>query len=110
MQKHLEEIAKAVEPGNHAVSVFDRAAWHTTKKLCLPKNISLLPLPAASPELNPAEQVWQVLRDRSLGNRCFDSYEHILESCCDAWNAFTSKVGAVRQLCTREWAKIKNYF
>ena len=104
MQKHLDEIAKQIEPGNHAVVVFDRAAWHTTKKLCLPKNISLLPLPAASPELNPAEQVWQVLRDRYLGNRSFKSYEHILESCCEAWNIFTSVPGAVGQLCKREWA------
>ena len=104
MQKHLEEISKEVEPGNQAVVVFDRAAWHTTKKLCLPKNISLLPLPAASPELNPTEQVWQVLRDRYLGNRCFDSYEHILDSCCNAWNAFTSIAGSVRALCSRAWA------
>jgi transposase len=104
MQKHLEEITKQIEPGNHGVVVFDQAAWHTTKKLQLPANISLLPLPAASPELNPTEQVWQVLRDRYLGNRCFNSYEHILESCCEAWNAFTSTVGAVRQLCTRSWA------
>lgn len=103
MQIHLEEISRAIEPGNHGVVVFDRAAWHTTKKLRLPKNISLLPLPAASPELNPTEQVWQVLRDRYLGNRCFDSYEHILESCCNAWNAFTSTAGAVQQLCVREW-------
>ena len=40
MQKHLDEIAKEVAPGNHAVVVFDRAAWHTTKKLRLPGNIS----------------------------------------------------------------------
>jgi transposase len=110
MQKHLEEISKEVEPGNHAVIVFDRAAWHTTKKLRLPENISLLPLPAASPELNPTEQVWQVLRDRYLGNRCFDSYEHILDCCCDAWNAFTSTAGTVRQLCTRDWASTELYF
>ena len=110
MQKHLEEISKAIEPGHHGVIVFDRAAWHTTKKLYLPSNISLLSLPASSPELNPTEQVWQVLRDRYLGNRSFDSYEHILDSCCDAWNAFTSQVGAVRQLCSREWAQSKLYF
>ncbi|MCX6988826.1 MAG: hypothetical protein NTZ52_04920 [Chlamydiae bacterium] len=40
----------------------------------------------------------------SGANRWFDSYEHILESCCDAWNDFTSTVAAVRQLCSREWA------
>ncbi|MBG6077659.1 transposase [Polaromonas sp. CG_9.11] len=37
-------------------------------------NVSLLPLPAGSPELNPAEQVWQQLRDRPLANRCCDGY------------------------------------
>ncbi len=110
MQYHLDEISKNIEPGNHAVVIFDRAAWHTTKKLRLPKNLSLLPLPAASPELNPTEQVWQVLRDRYLANRCFKSYDHIVESCCDAWNAFTSGKGAVQQLCSRDWAKIKTYF
>lgn len=107
MQNHLDAIALEIAPGNHGVVIFDRAAWHTTKKLNVPKNISLLPLPSASPELNPTEQVWQVLRDRYLGNRCFGSYEDILNSCCEAWNAFTSQAGAVCQLCTREWAKIK---
>lgn len=110
MQKHLEEITKCIEPGNYGVVVFDQAAWHTTKKLQLPKNISLLALPPASPELNPTEQIWQVLRDRYLGNRCFNSYEHILESCCEAWNSFTSAAGAVRQLCTRSWANTNDYF
>ena len=110
MQKHLDEIAREITPGNNVVFVFDRAAWHTTKKLRLPENISLLLLPTASPELNPAEQVWQVLRDRYLGNRRSGSYEHIVDSCCDAWNAFCSTDSAVRQLCSREWAKTKSYF
>jgi transposase len=110
MQKHLEAISKEIELGNHAVILFDRAAWHTTKKLRLPSNISLLPLPPASPELNPTEQVWQVLRDRYLGNRYFDSYDQILDACCDAWNALTSVDEAVRRLCSREWAEIKLYF
>lgn len=107
MQKHLEEITKEIDPGNHAVIVFDQAAWHTTKKLSLPKNISLLSLPVASPELNPTEQVWQVLRDRYLGNRCFASYEQILDSCCNAWNSFTSITGSIQHLCSRDWAKVR---
>lgn len=45
MQKHLDEIAKEVSPCKHVV-IFDQEAWHTTKKLRLRRNISLLPLPA----------------------------------------------------------------
>jgi hypothetical protein len=28
----LEAISEEIEPGNHAVIIFDRATWHTTKK------------------------------------------------------------------------------
>jgi hypothetical protein len=40
MQQHVNEIAKCIEVGNHRVIVFDQAAWHTTSKLQVPKNIS----------------------------------------------------------------------
>ena len=55
MQLHLNEISRAVRPGAHAVLVLDRAAWHTTPQLKLPKNLTLMPLPSRAPELNPTE-------------------------------------------------------
>lgn len=64
MQHHLDLIAAAVTPGKHAVLVVDRAAWHVTEKLLVPANLSILPLPPYSPELNPVEQIWQQLRNR----------------------------------------------
>jgi transposase len=103
MALHLQEISQAVAPGRHAVLLLDQAGWHTTPKLPQFANITLLPLPAGSPELNPTEQVWQQLRDRSLANRCYDSYEQIVEACCDAWNKFTQIPGAIRSLCIRSW-------
>jgi transposase len=64
----------------------------------------LLPLPAASPELNPVEQVWQQLRDNWLANRCFEGYEAIVDACCEAWNWFTETPNKIKNLCSREWA------
>ena len=52
MQKHLEEIAREVAPGAHAIVILDQAGWHTTGKLKIPENLTLAPLPPASPELN----------------------------------------------------------
>ena len=43
-------------------SFLDGAGWHSSKTLVVPENISLLPLPPYSPELNPVENVWQYLR------------------------------------------------
>jgi len=62
IQYHLNSIAAAVNPGKHAVLVLDRAAWHVTEKLLMSANLSILPLPPYSPELNPVEQIWQQLR------------------------------------------------
>lgn len=71
MALHLAKISRAVMPGAHAVLLVDQAGWHTTDKLDVPPNISLLPLPAKSPELNPVENVWQYLRQNWLSNRIF---------------------------------------
>ena len=57
MGMHLAEISQAIAPGAHAVLVLDQAGWHTSAKLTVPTNISLLPLPPKSPELNPSENI-----------------------------------------------------
>lgn len=66
MQKHVEEIGRAVTAGAHALIILDKAGWHTTRKLKLPDNLTLVPLPPACPELNSAENIWQYLRQTYL--------------------------------------------
>ena len=80
----LAEIGKNVAPDAHAALLVDRAGWHMTDKLVIPPNITIVPLPAKCPELNPAENVWQFLRDNWLSNRVFKSYDDIVDHCCDA--------------------------
>jgi hypothetical protein len=57
MTLHLAEIAVTVAPGPHAVLLLDQAGWHGSEALVVPSNITLLPLPAKSPELDPIENV-----------------------------------------------------
>ena len=42
-------------------------------KLNVPANITIVLLPPKCPELNPQENVWQLLRDNWLLNRVFAS-------------------------------------
>jgi transposase len=56
------------------VVLLDQAGWHTTDKLMEPANITMLPLPPKSPELNAQENIWQYLRQNFLSNRVFASY------------------------------------
>ena len=101
MTLHLKEISQAVTPGAHALVLVDQAGWHQSKKLVVPDNITLMPLPAKAPELNPVENIWpsfppfplsffpsplppsplfsQFLRENWISNRIFSSYGDILE-------------------------------
>jgi hypothetical protein len=106
MQHHLDEIARSLAPKAHAVIVLDQAGWHTTGKLRLPENLSLLPLPPKSPELNPVENVWQFLRQNKLSNRIFGSYEAIVAAACEAWNSLLADPARITSIRTRQWATI----
>jgi transposase len=91
MTLHLAEISAAVSPGAHAVLLLDQADWHGSRDLVVPDNITLLPLPPRSPELNPVENVWQFMRDNWLSNRVFVPYADILDHCCRAWNTLVDQ-------------------
>ena len=78
MSLHLAEVAQAVAPGAHGVMLMDRAGWHRAKDLVVPDNLTLVLLPARSPELNPVENIWQFLRDNWLSSRVFASSADIV--------------------------------
>jgi len=104
MQMHLDEISRAVARRAHAVLLMDRAGWHDTDRLKVPKNISIILLPSRSPELNPVENVWQYLRQNCLSNRVFETYDDILQAGCDAWNRLVSRPDTITSIGSREWA------
>ena len=106
MNLHLAEISTQVTPGAHAVITLDGAGWHQQGgKLRLPDNISLLPLPPYSPELNPQENIWQFLRQNYLANRIYASNTAIVDVCCEAWNALIASPTTITSIASREWAK-----
>jgi transposase len=80
----LDEIAQAMAPGAHAVLRLDQAVRNVSRKLKVPANITLVPLPAKAPELKPLENIWQSMRDNWISNQVFASYTDILDHCCRA--------------------------
>jgi transposase len=104
MTLHLAEIATMIAPGAHAILVLDKAGWHISKALVIPANITLVPLPAKSPELNPVENIWQFMRDNWLSNRVFKSYKDIVDHCCFAWNKLIDQPWKIMTIGMRQWA------
>jgi transposase len=83
----LESFALAVGAGNKKIIllVIDQAGWHMSDKVVVPEGIYLEPLPPYSPELQPAERLWQ-LSDEPLANKSFDTLDELeqvlVERCC----------------------------
>jgi transposase-like protein len=67
-QRHADEFI---------VMVLDGAGWHKAKRLQVPTNMRLIPLPPWSPQLNPAEHVWDEVREKWFANRRFESMEQL---------------------------------
>jgi transposase len=68
------------------------------------QTITIIPLPPKCPELNPAENLWEFMRDNWLSNRVFTSYDDIVGHCCDAWNKLTAQPWRIMSIGLRDWA------
>lgn len=106
MNLHLQAIGRAVTPGAHGVLVLDGAGWHTSHALKLPGNVTPLCLPPYSPELNPTENIWEYLRNNKLALRVYDSYDDIVDACCDAWTDLIAIPNRLASITLRDWAKV----
>ena len=62
------------------VMVMDQAGWHIADALHVPKNMQIEFLPPYSPELNPAEHLWDDLREKDFANRAFSSMSVVEEA------------------------------
>ena len=96
---HLAEISKAVAEGAHAVVILDGAGYHGARQLELPENLTLIRLPPYAPELNSAENIWEYLRKNKLANSIFETYDDIVEACCNAWSFSVMASTTTRKLC-----------
>ena len=61
----LAEFAReaGIGPDRRAVVALDGAGWHLAKNLVVPEGLHLVPLPPASPELQPAERLWPLVNE-----------------------------------------------
>lgn len=105
MALHFAEISPAVAPEAHAVVLMDQAGLHKTGKLDMLANISTVSLPAACPELNPAENVWQFMHNNWLSSWVFTSYNNIIADCCEARNQLIDQPWRMMTIGRRKWLR-----
>ncbi len=97
----LEHLGEAYA-NHHLVIVLDNAPSHRSKEIACPQNVSLLNLPAYSPELNPVERWFQEFR-RALSNRVFENVEMLQAALTEALAPYWQEPDHLQSIIGFSW-------
>jgi transposase len=99
---HLKQIS--MKHRNWFIAmVLDGASSHRGHGLEIPKNMALIQLPPYSPELNPAEHVWRILRKSYFVNVYFDTLDQALQQAVHGLKELSSDKKAIKSLTNWPW-------
>ncbi len=99
MNIFLLHFAQQIPRDVHVVMVWDRAGFHTGKALKIPPNMTIIPLPPYSPELNPMENLWHYLRSHYWSNRAHEDYAALIAAAEDAWQRSACDPATIQSVC-----------
>lgn len=88
------------------VMVMDQAAWHKSKDLGGYENIRILYQPPYSPELNPAEHLWEHIRENYLRNCIWPTLEALESILAGILKNIMECADTIRTLVGFHWAII----
>ena len=88
-------------PDDYIFLALDRASWHTSKNLKIPKNIELIFIPPYTPEMNPTEQIWKEIRKIGFKNEAFQTLEKVIDRLCETINNLTNDT--IKSITGRKW-------
>ena len=104
----LEQFSKTVADDEHAVMLWDGAGFHTSKRLQVPDNITLIRLPPYSPELNPIENLWHYLKSHFWSNRTYADYDALEQAAIDAWQLAVLDTELMKTVCAADYLESAN--
>jgi transposase len=99
----LEQVARDLPAGVHAVLIWDGAGFHTGRDLVVPSNVSLIRLPPYSPELNPVENLWHYLRSHHWSNREYDGYKALQEEAVRSVRTVCQDAEKLKTICNADY-------
>ena len=99
----LEQFARELPAGVHAVLIWDGAGFHTGGDLVVPAGVSLIQLPPYSPELNPVENLWHYLRSHHWSNRMYKGYEDLKEEAVRSLGVVCQDTDKLKTICNADY-------
>jgi transposase len=103
-EQFLEQISRR-DPYALQVVIWDGAGFHPRELSGQrPDNVRLITLPPYSPDRNPAERLWDMIKDH-LCNRRWPSVEALLGKVSEALGGYWRDAGAVLRLVADPWLR-----
>lgn len=99
VNEFLAQFARTIPADQHAVMLWDGAGFHASKQLRVPENVTVVTLPAYSPELNPIENLWNYLKSHFWSNRAYDDYDALEQAAVDAWRKAALDADLMKTVC-----------
>lgn len=99
----LEQFARDLPAGAHAVLIWDGAGFHAGADLVAPANVSLIRLPRYAPELNPVENLWHYLRSHHWSNREYEGYQGLKEEAARSVRAVCQNAETLKSICNADY-------
>jgi len=95
----LAQFSRSLAANEHAIMIWDGAGFHTSKQLQVPENVTLVQLPAYSPELNPIENLWHYLKSHFLSNHAYADYQALETAAINAWKTAVLNAELMKTVC-----------
>lgn len=86
MSVFLQEFVKEY-PDDEIELVMDGAGWHKSKDLQVPNNVKITLLPAYSPELNPVERFWRIIKQNTIRNKIYTTLNQLKHAVAEFLNS-----------------------
>lgn len=102
MSLFLTEVAQR-HRDEFILMVMDQAGWHLAGELSVPDNMRLLFLPPYSPELNPAEHLWESLREDCFANTVFADLDAVVQTLSDGLSALEDDPIRAQRMTGFDW-------
>jgi transposase len=107
MNMYLQQFSRELAADVHAVLIWDQAGFHKSRGLKIPDNVTIIPLPAYSPELNPVENLWHYFRSHYWSNRCYVDYDDLRHAAIEAWQKAALDPEIIKSVCRAEYTERK---
>ena len=99
VNEFLRQFSQTIPADEHAVMLGDGAGFHASKQLRIPDNVTVVKLPAYSPELNPIENMWHYLKSHCWSNQAYDDYDALEQAAVDAWQKVALDAALMKTVC-----------